>query len=153
MLERAIATETTDAAGARVAIDARYEAELDPQKFMSIGRISGGILAGSTVWRGVGAVPHPQVDATAMAGALAYTGTLEITTERGTLTALNVGVFEPKPFGTVSGTHRIVGGTGIFEGASGDLFWYGRATNAAGTTFIKSLKGEIQLRTAPDQLS
>jgi hypothetical protein len=59
-------------------------------------------------------------------------------------------VFEPKPFGTVSGTHRIVGGTGIFEGATGDLFWYGRATNPAGTTFVKHVKGEIRLRTVTD---
>ena len=152
MLENAVGSASTiDGTGTPVAIDARYEAELDPEKFMSIGRIIGGIVAGSTVWRGAGAIPHPQIDETAMAGALAYTGTLEITTERGTLTALNVGVFEPKPFGTVSGTHRIIGGTGIFAGATGDLFWYGQSTNEAGTTMVKSLKGEIRLRPTPDQ--
>lgn len=152
MVDRAVAPETTaDVVGALVEIDAIYEAELDPEKFMSIGRLTGGIVSGSTIWRGQGAVPHPQIDATALDGALAYTGTLEITTERGKLTALNIGVFEPKPFGTVSGTHRIVGGTGIFEGATGDLFWYGRATNAGGTTFVKRLTGKIRLRTAPEQ--
>jgi hypothetical protein len=154
MQQRAVALMSlTDKAATRVDIDARYEAELDPEKFISIGRIIGGVLQGSTIWRGTGAIPHPEVDTTAMAGALAYTGTLEITTERGTLTALNVGVFEPKSFGTVSGTHRIIAGTGIFEGATGDFFWYGQATNEAGTTFVKSLKGEIRLRTAPDEMA
>ena len=151
MQERAVAPVSTTDPVTRVDIDARYEAEMDPEKFVSIGRISGGILEGSTVWRGTAAVPHPVVDTTAMDGALAYTGTFEITTERGTLTALNIGVFEPKPFGTVSGTHRIIAGTGIFEGATGDFFWYGQSTNEAGTTMVKSLKGEIRLRTAPDQ--
>ena len=146
MMERAIAPETTDVEGAPVQIDSTYEAELDLEKFMSVGHITGGMITGTTVWRGTAAVPHPQVDATVLDGALAYTGMLEITTERGSLTALNVGVFEPKPFGTVSGTHRIVSGTGMFAGATGDLFWCGRATNEAGTTFVKRLTGQIRLQ-------
>jgi len=131
-----------------VPIDTMYEAVLNPATFVSNGRITSGLLQGTTRWTGRAATEHPATQGTVLEGALAYTGILEITTEHGTLMAYNVGVFEPKPFGTVSGTHRISAGTGVFAGASGDFFWYGRATNVEGTAFVKTLKGEIRLKHA-----
>jgi hypothetical protein len=129
-----------------LSIDAIYEAVLDPSAFRSVGRILSGPLEGSTIWTGRAAAAHPAVEATALEGAISYTGELEIRTEQGTLKMLNVGVFEPKPYGTVTGTHRIIEGTGIFDGAQGDLFWYGQATNEAGTEFRKNLRGQLQIK-------
>lgn len=63
------------------------------------------------------------------ADTLSYTGTFEITTNRGTLTLRDVGVFDSdlSTDGEFASRGRVIAGTGRWEGATGVLFFFGDA--------------------------
>jgi hypothetical protein len=58
---------------------------------------------------------------------LSYTGTFEITTNRGTLTLRDVGVFDSDldTDGEFTSRGRVIEGTGRWEGATGVVFFWG----------------------------
>ena len=71
---------------------------------------------------------------------LSYSGLLTITTSFGTLTTRDTGIFDTAA-GLFTSRDVIVGGTGIFTGATGHLFFSGTGT----TTFNSTALGEICL--------
>jgi hypothetical protein len=71
-----------------------------------------------------------------------YSGDLEITTHDGTLATRSVGVFEGVPFGVGTQFDREIGGTGLFNGASGFLFFIFEA-DSTGEAFVSSVSGEV----------
>ena len=71
-----------------------------------------------------------------------YSGDLEITTHDGTLATRSVGVFEGVPFGVGTQFDRVIGGTGLFNGASGFLFFIFEA-DSTGEAFVSSVSGEV----------
>lgn len=77
---------------------------------------------------------------------ISYSGVREITTAKGTLTTLNTGVFDtstgPAPGGFFSSFDVVTGGTGKFQGATGDLFETGKLI--AGQ-FVTAVTGELCL--------
>ncbi len=77
---------------------------------------------------------------------LAYTGSLTITTEDGSFTTNGTGVFEPGPGGLGTQFDRLdpEQGTGIYAGATGELFFNFR-TNDAGDGFASVVTGTICL--------
>ena len=98
------------------------------------------LLAGTTSFVADGLAPAagmPQVEAPTT---LAYTGLLTITTRHGTLTTRDTGIFDTAA-GLFSSRDVIVGGTGIFAGATGHLFF----TGTGSSTFESDATGEICL--------
>ena len=71
-----------------------------------------------------------------------YTGDLQITTPKGTLTTRSVGVFEGGPFGRGTQFDRVIAGTGLYSGASGFLYFNFEA-NDTGAAFTSSVVGEV----------
>jgi hypothetical protein len=71
---------------------------------------------------------------------LSYSGLLTITTHRGTLTLRDTGIFDTAA-GLFASRDVIVGGTGIFEGATGHVFFSGTGTSEFDSTAL----GEICL--------
>ena len=76
-------------------------------------------------------------------GRLAVPGISTYTTDDGTITINDVSVFDVAR-GTFAGVGRIVGGTGRFAGATGDIFTTGRVL-ADGSSFITNVTGELCL--------
>lgn len=71
-----------------------------------------------------------------------YAGDLTITTDRGTLTTRDVGLLDTAR-GVFTDVGRVTGGTGVFAGATGTLFFNG--TTADGATFAVAIAGELCL--------
>ncbi|QSQ18917.1 hypothetical protein JY651_26545 [Pyxidicoccus parkwayensis] len=72
---------------------------------------------------------------------LAYSGLLTIHTRAGTLTTRDTGILDTAN-GLIGARDVVVGGTGIFEGATGYLLFQGTGTS----TFVNEASGEICLR-------
>lgn len=96
-----------------------------------------GLLKGTTAFAFT-AGPTP----TAEPGVAFYAGDLTIATDRGTLTTRDVGLFDTAR-GVFTDVGRVTGGTGVFAGASGTLFFNG--ATADGTTFAVAIGGELCL--------
>ena len=100
-------------------------------------------LNGTTSFIGESAAAGPS---TAPEGTISYSGVREITTDKGTLTTLNAGVFNtstgPAPGGFFASFAVVTGGTGKFQGATGDLFETGKLI--AGQ-FVAAVRGELCL--------
>ena len=117
----------------------------DFSTFTTAGEIASGLLKGTTKFTGdpasltqiTGTVSPPVEPMTS-----SYTGDLEITTRKGTLTTRSVGVFEGVPFGLGTQFDRVIRGTGIFEGANGFLFFRFEADHTGGA-FTSAVSGEV----------
>lgn len=72
---------------------------------------------------------------------LVYSGILTIYAKQGTLTLRDTGIFDTGN-GLVAARDLVLGGTGIFEGATGYIFFNGRGT----TSFVHEASGEICLQ-------
>lgn len=70
-----------------------------------------------------------------------YRGDLVYTTPLGELRLEDVGVLDTVR-GTFTELQRVVGGTGTFDGATGDLFSYGHTT-PAGDGFLGAVRGSV----------
>jgi hypothetical protein len=80
----------------------------------------------------------PLVEATTT---LSYSGLLTITTHHGTLTTRDTGIFDTAGTGLFASRDVVVSGTGIFEGATGHIFYIGTGV----TKFDARALGEICL--------
>jgi len=92
--------------------------------FTTDGEIRSGLLKGSTKFTGdpLSLSPITGTNSPPVAPpTFSYTGNLEITTHDGTLTTRSVGVFEAIPLGVGTQFDRVIGGTGLFDGAKGFL--------------------------------
>jgi hypothetical protein len=72
---------------------------------------------------------------------LVYSGVLTIYAKQGTLTLRDTGIFDTAN-GLVAARDIVLGGTGIFEGATGYIFFNGVGTNS----FVHQASGEICLQ-------
>ena len=72
---------------------------------------------------------------------LVYSGLLTIRAKHGTLTIRDTGIFDTAN-GLVAARDLIVGGTGIFTGATGHIFFLGTGTSS----FVHEASGEICLQ-------
>lgn len=72
---------------------------------------------------------------------LSYSGLLTIHTRAGTLTTRDTGILDTVN-GLVAARDIVVGGTGIFEGATGYILFQGTGTS----TFVNEASGEICLQ-------
>jgi hypothetical protein len=99
------------------------------------------LLRGTTSFVADGIAPSAGLPATVEPPTtLGYSGLLTITTRRGTLTARDTGIFDTAA-GLFSSRDIILGGTGIFAGATGHLFFSGTGTQS----FESIATGEICL--------
>jgi hypothetical protein len=126
-------------------IHATQTAVADFTEFTTAGEIKSGLLKGTTKFTGdpasltqITSSVFPLVETLTSS----YTGELEITTRKGTLTTRSVGVFEGVPFGVGVQFDRVIGGTGVFEGADGVLFFRFEADHTGGA-FTSSVSGEV----------
>jgi hypothetical protein len=113
--------------------------------FTTDGEIKSGFLKGTTKFTGdpsslstITGTNSPPVEPLTFS----YTGDLEITTHDGTLATRSVGVFEGIPFGVGTQFDRVTGGTGLFNGANGFLFFIFEADSTGGV-FVSSVSGEV----------
>jgi hypothetical protein len=108
--------------------------------FKAVGEFKSGLLKGPSEFIGeeasVAPIPGPSRPTAS------YTGILTITTNKGTLTTRGVGVFETDPFGIGVQFDRVIGGTGLFAGATGFLY-YTFTGDASGVAFTSVVSGEI----------
>jgi hypothetical protein len=108
--------------------------------FKAVGEFKSGLLKGTSTFEGdldsVKQIPGPSVTT------VSYAGILEITTDKGTLTTLGVGVFETVPSGIGVQFDRVLSGTGLFAGATGFLY-YTFTGDASGAAFTSVVSGEI----------
>lgn len=115
---------------------------INPSDFTTVGEFKSGILKGVSKFTGdqasVTPIPGPAVPT------VSYTGILEITTNKGTLTTRGVGVFETAPFGIGTQFDRVIAGTERFAGATGFLYYTFKA-DGTGTAFTSVVSGEICL--------
>lgn len=72
---------------------------------------------------------------------LVYSGLLTIQTKNGTLTTRDTGILDTAN-GLIGARDVVVGGTGIFAGATGYLLFQGTGTS----TFVNEASGEVCLR-------
>jgi hypothetical protein len=100
----------------------------------------GGVLGGTTSFVADGLAPAAGLPAVEAPTTLAYSGLLTITTSRGTLTTRDTGIFDTAA-GLFTSRDVIVGGTGIFDGATGHMFFSGTGTSS----FESEASGEICL--------
>src|SRR5207237_4686119 len=79
--------------------------------------------------------------------AVSYSGVLQITTDKGTLSTRDTGIFDTStgnaPSGFFSSFDVVIGGTGQFQGATGDLFIGGKTI--AGQFVTSVITGELCL--------
>jgi hypothetical protein len=130
------------------AIRATQTAVADFETFTTAGEITSGLLKGTTKFTGDGASLSQITSADSpplKQPTSSYTGTIEITTRKGTLTTRSVGVFEGVPFGVGVQFDRVIGETGVFEGAGGVLFFRFEA-DQTGAAFTSAVRGEVCLR-------
>ena len=124
-------------------IHATQTAVADFEAFTTAGEITSGLLKGTTKFTGDLTSLTPITGAEPLT--FSYTGDLEITTRKGTLTTRSVGVFEGVPFGVGVQFDRVIKGMGGFEGAEGVLFFRFEADDT-GAAFTSSVNGEVCLR-------
>ena len=111
----------------------------------AVGLCTAGVTSGHKLLAGTqGFVAEEMASAAGLAGeeesVLSYNGTVRIVTPRGTLLAQDVGVFDTAE-GLFASRSLILGGTGIFRGASGYLL-----QNGVGfSSFHTDLRGEVCL--------
>jgi len=99
-----------------------------------------GLLHGTTSFVADGLAPAAGMPGVEAPTTLSYSGLLTISTHRGTLTTRDTGIFDTAA-GLFSSRDVIVGGTGIFAGATGHLL-----INGTGTSSFESVaSGEICL--------
>lgn len=111
-----------------------------PVGFCAGGTIAGNHgLRGTTLFSAVSFDPIPNDPL----GRLAVPGTSTFTTDDGVLTINDVSVFDLVR-GTFAGVGRVVGGTGRFAGASGDIFTSGRV-GPDGVSFTTDTTGQLCL--------
>jgi len=117
----------------------------DLSTFTTTGTISGD-LKGTTAFTGdaTSLTPISAASTPPLSPTLSYTGTLVITTKKGTLTTRAVGIFESVPFGSGTQFDRVIGGTGKCEGATGLLF-FSFTANADLSGFTSAVTGELCL--------
>lgn len=96
------------------------------------------LLHGTTAFTADGLAPAAGMPGSEAATTLSYSGLLTITTSLGTLTTRDTGIFDTAA-GLFSSRDVIVGGTGIFAGATGHLFFSGTGT----TTLESTALGEV----------
>ena len=138
-----------DAKGQCHQINTTLRSVADLENFTTEGEIQSGFLKGTTKFVGDGdsllppitSTPSPPIEPLTFS----YTGDLTITTTKGTLTTRSVGVFEGVPFGFGTQFDRVLGGTGLFEGAVGNLFYNFTADETA-AAFTSQVSGEICVR-------
>jgi len=135
-----IAPDPAEAQGQCHKINTTQMSVINPSDFTTVGEFKSGILKGTSKFTGdqasVTPIPGPAVPT------VSYTGILEITTNKGTLTTRGVGVFETAPFGIGTQFDRVIGGTGLFAGATGFLY-YTFTGDASGAAFTSVVSGEI----------
>jgi hypothetical protein len=106
-----------------------------------------GFPSGSTRFEALGLGGAPVGEASIVTPAAepgstwSYRGNLVYSTPVGDIRLEDVGVLDTIA-GTFSELQRVVGGTGHFENASGDLFSYGHTT-AAGDGFDGAVRGQV----------
>jgi hypothetical protein len=98
------------------------------------------LLRGTTSFVADGLAPAAGMPAVEAGTTLSYSGLLTITTHRGTLTTRDTGIFDTAA-GLFASRDIVVGGTGIFAGATGHIFFHGTGT----TSFDSAAAGEICL--------
>ena len=128
-------------------INTTLSSVVDFTTFSTEGKIKSGILKGRTKLIGdamslmpINSAISPPIEPQTFS----YTGDLQITTRKGTLTTRSIGVFESTPQGLGTQFDRVVSGTGVFAGATGFLFANYKAGDA-GDTFTSTLTGEVCL--------
>jgi hypothetical protein len=99
------------------------------------------LLRGTTLFVGDAAVPSAGMPDFEPPSTLSYTGRITITTRFGTLTTRDTGIFDTAGTGLFASRDLVIGGTGIFAGASGTIFFTGTGV----TTFDADASGEICL--------
>ena len=109
--------------------------------FVAVGEFKSGLLKGTSKFTGdlnsLKPIPDPESPL-----ASSYMGILEITTGKGTLTTRGIGVFETVPSGIGVQFDRVIGGTGLFAGADGFLY-YTFTADETGAAFTSVVSGEI----------
>jgi hypothetical protein len=88
-----------------------------------------GLLKGTTSFVADAVAPSAGMPGVEAPTTLSYTGLLTITTRRGTLTLRDTGIFDTAA-GLFSSRDVIVGGTGLFTGVTGHLFFTGTGTSS-----------------------
>jgi hypothetical protein len=128
--------------------DAGIQGALAPDGCTSpVGLCTAGVFVGDPLLRGTtsltadGIAVAAGMPAVEAATTLSYSGLLTITTRRGTLTTRDTGIFDTAGTGLFASRDVIVGGTGIFEGATGHIFYTGTGV----TKFDAHASGEICL--------
>ena len=95
-----------------------------------VGLCTAGVFRGDSLLRGTtsltadGLVPAAGMPLVEAATTLSYSALLTITTRRGALTMRDTGIFDTAN-GLFASRDVVVGGTGIFEGATGHVFFTG----------------------------
>jgi hypothetical protein len=111
-----------------------------------VGLCTAGVFKGDPLLRGTtalvadGLVPAAGMPFVEAATTLSYSALLTITTRNGTLTTRDTGIFDTAA-GLFASRDIVVGGTGIFAGATGHIFYTGTGV----TAFDAHATGEICL--------
>jgi hypothetical protein len=134
-----------EAKGQCHSINTTQTAVADFENFTTTGEIKSGFLKGMTNFTGdplsltqiTSAASPPVVPET-----FSYTGDLQITTPKGTLTTRSVGVFEGVPLGRGAQFDRVIAGTGLYSGATGFLYFNFEADDT-GAAFTSTVNGEV----------
>ena len=100
------------------------------------------LLRGTTLSVADGVAPSAGMPAVVQPETISFHTIYTITTERGTISFDNTGVFNPD-VSIFAEFYVVIGGTGIFEGAAGFMMDMGRGTTGFGTTDVI---GEICLQ-------
>src|SRR6266511_2467594 len=87
------------------------------------------LLRGTTSFVADGIAPAAGMPAVEAASTLSYSGLLTITTQHGTLTTRDTGIFDTAA-GLFASRDIVVGGTGVFAGATGHIFFTGTGTTS-----------------------
>jgi hypothetical protein len=112
-----------------------------------VGLCTAGVFKGDHLLRGTtsltadGLVPAAGMPNVEAATTLSYSALLTITTPRGKLITRDTGIFDTAGTGLFASRDVVVGGTGIFEGATGHIFYTGTGV----TSFDARASGEICL--------
>jgi hypothetical protein len=98
-----------------------------------------GRLDGTSFFTGVGVAPAAGMPSALPGTMLSYTGTIQLTTAHGVVTFQDTGIFDVAG-GRSTSLSTLVGGTGDFNGATGQLF-----TNATGSNghLVATITGEM----------
>ena len=114
-----------------------------PGGLCSDGFIGSGILKGTKLAIYTASAPSAGLPGTEHPFVLSYTADATFTTDKGELYLSQLGVIDP--FRQVfTELNRVVGGTGLFDQATGDLFISG-TTSVDGITFESDITGTVCL--------